>query len=281
MQEIFCNWCSGMQCTSDACVCVCVCTCDSCRRNSASPLQFRNCTDVRLINCTFTENINEVAVDPDTENTMLTDTYDDITTSGCVTMFSRGQPMDVTIRDCVFISNNASRNPANNTRPVLLKSSGHGGALFIRLVNSVGSRIEISDCRFAHNFAEVDGGGVYLSLSELSRDNEVVFSNNLFQWNGVEIASGGAISINSFNFTYNNSILIKHTMFVSNSGSAGGAFSMALYDSFINSTRLPDSITFWNCTFLNNSAVNEGTAVGLFSLVHVDQVGFPVQFIDW
>lgn len=250
-------------------------------KNTGSPLQFRNSTGIEIAECTFTENFNEASVDPDTEDTTLTDTYGDITTSGCVTVFVGDQPIDLVIRDSNFTSNNASRNPENNTRPVLLKSSGHGGALFIRLVGSAGSSIVINDCTFESNFAEVDGGAVYISLSEKSNNNNLTFTNNVFSNNNVEVASGGAISINSFNFTYSNTILIEHTMFISNNGSAGGAFSMALYDSFPNSTRFPDNITFCNCSFLSNSAVNEGTAVGLFSLVHVDQVGFPVQFIDW
>ena len=76
-------------------------------------------------------------------------------------------------------------------------------------------------------------------------------------------------------------IHIKDSHFESNNGSAGSAFSMALYDRHIESTIFPDMIVFRNCSFLNNSAVNEGTAVGLFSLIHVDQVGFPVYFHDW
>ena len=48
-----------------------------------------------------------------------------------------------------------------------------------------------------------------------------------------------------------------------------------------NSSRNPDSVNFTNCNFIDNAAQNEGTAVGLFSLVHVDQVGFPVAFENW
>ena len=66
-----------------------------------------------------------------------------------------------------------------------------------------------------------------------------------------------------------------------NSGNAGGAFSIALYDSNINSSRNPDGVNFTECDFVDNVAKNEGTAVGLFSLVHVDQVGFPVGFENW
>ena len=56
---------------------------------------------------------------------------------------------------------------------------------------------------------------------------------------------------------------------------------MALYDSNISSSQNPDSVNFTDCNFVDNLARNEGTAVGLFSLVHVDQVGFPVGFDNW
>lgn len=253
----------------------------TCRNNSGSPLQFRFSTRIKLTRCNFIENVNLAEVAPDTENTTITDTYDDATTSGGVTVFMRNESIDIVILDCRFSSNAANRNPVNNTRPVLLKTNGHGGAIFIRLVNSYGSQVTIGGCTFEDNSAEVDGGAIYLSLSDFSSDNALIFRNNLFLRNNVEIASGGAISISSFNFTYNNTIRIEDSRFEFNSGSAGGAFSMALYDRFVKSTKYPDMIEFRNCTFLSNCAIHEGTAVGLFSLVHVDQVGFPVYFQDW
>ena len=89
------------------------------------------------------------------------------------------------------------------------------------------------------------------------------------------------MSINSFQISFNNTILVRNCDFVKNGGNAGGAFSIALYDSNINSSRNPDGVNFTDCDFIDNLAENEGTAVGLFSLVHVDQVGFPVGFQDW
>ena len=83
----------------------------------------------------------------------------------------------------------------NDTRPVLLKSNGHGGAISLRLVNSNGSQVTIEDCIFKNNIAKVDGGAIYLSLSDYSGNNVLTFRNNIFLGNKVEIASGGAISI--------------------------------------------------------------------------------------
>lgn len=249
--------------------------------NSGSPLQLRFSTGITLNNCSFTNNINLAEAEPDTENTTITDIYNSISTSGGLTVFARDRPTDISILDCTFSFNNASVNPENNTRPVLLEANGHGGAILIRLVGSHDSHVTIEGCVFEGNEAEVDGGAVYLSLSEYSTDNEVIFRSNRFLGNQVLKASGGAVSINSFNFTSNNVMLVEDCNFTDNYGNSGGAFSMALYNSDLDSTRRPDRLVFNNTVFIRNRAPNEGTAVGLFSLVHVDQVGFPVWFQDW
>ena len=251
------------------------------RKNFGTPLEFWLTTGIKLTNCNFTENVNMAEVKPDTENTTITNTFDSVTTSGGVTVFMTDEPLSIFLQNCLFLSNTANRNPENDTRPVLLKSNGHGGAIFIHLIRSSDSQVIIEGCTFENNTAEVDGGAIYLSLSDFSSFNLLTLRNNRFNSNHVEIASGGAISINSFNSTYNNTILLEDSLFDFNYGNVGGAISMTLYDSFINNTRFPDRIVFRNCSFVRNSAINEGTAVGLFSLTHVDQVGFPVYFQDW
>lgn len=213
--------------------------------------------------------------------TNIKELYDSITTAGGFTFFSRYRSVSITITHCTFINNSANRNDVNNTRPVLLKSNGHGGAVLIRLAGVENSKISISDSVFRNNLAEVDGAAIYMSLSEEINSNRIELMRNNFTSNIVEVASGGAVSINSFNISYNNTILVKDCDFKGNLGNAGGAFSIALYDSNINSTRSPDSVRFTDCSFVGNAAENEGTAVGLFSLVHVDQIGFPVVFDDW
>ena len=120
-----------------------------------------------------------------------------------------------------------------------------------------------------------------MTLSERVSASTMTLARNKFTYNIVEEASGGAVSINSFNISYNNIIKVDKCYFEGNAGNAGGAFSVALYDSDIDSSSNPDSVTFTDCQFVSNEAENEGTAVGLFSLVHVDQVGFPVGFEDW
>lgn len=253
----------------------------NCRGNTGSPLQIRFSTGIRLLSCMFLENRNLAEVEADTENTILTGIYDVISTSGGLTIFSRDIPTDIVIENCTFSSNMANVNPPNNTRPVLLKANGHGGAILLRLVRSHESSMEIRGCTFEGNSAEVDGGAVYVSLSENASDNIITFVDSSFTSNSVTQASGGAISINSFNFTHSNTMLVERCNFTSNSGDSGGAVSVAFYNSNLNSTQSPDNLTLSESIFTGNRATNEGTAVGLFSLVHVDQIGFPVFFQDW
>lgn len=252
-----------------------------CRGNTGSPLLILFSTGIRLLGSVFLENRNLAEVVVDDENTTLSGISEVISTGGALTLLTRDEPIDVVIQNCTFSSNVANVNAPNNSRPILLKANGHGGAVLMRLVGSRDSSVEISGCVFESNVAEVDGGGFYVSLSEHASSNSITLRDTNFTSNTVMEASGGAVSINSFNFTFNNSLLVERCHFTSNSGDSGGAVSMALYNSNVNSTQFPDALTFRESHFTSNQANNEGTAVGLFSLVHVDQVGFPVHFEDW
>lgn len=237
---------------------------------------------VALRNCLFLNNENDNIAKPDVNETTIDELFRAITTGGVFTFFARNAKfIEVSITNCTFRSNSGNRNNVNNSRPVLLKSNGHGGAVLFRLANIQNSTFRIEGCVFESNRAEVDGGAVFISISREFSSNRISFRDNTFVNNLVETASGGAISINSFNYTFDNTINIENCNFINNSGNAGGAVSVALYDSNINSTELPDTVNIVRCNFSNNFALNEGTAVGLFSLVHVDQVGFPVTFEDW
>ena len=226
-------------------------------------------------------NVNQRQAEPDVNETSIEDLYNSIPTGGGFTFFGRGEQTDILIQNCTFSANAANKNDPNNSRPVLLKANGHGGAILIRLAGVNDSQILVTNCTFEDNTAQVDGAGIYVSLSESLSSNTIIFRNNSFHNNRVEMASGGAVSVNSFNFTYNNTVIVENCNFTGNHGNAGGAFSVALYDSNLQSTQLPDRVNFTNCGFYDNTASNEGTAVGLFSLVHVDKVGFPVSFEDW
>ena len=218
----------------------------------------------------------------DSENTTINRLYVAITTSGAFTFYSRGvEDANIAIKNCTFYNNSAGRNNVNNTRPVLLKANGHGGAVLVRLSKINAVSISVSDSNFSNNFAEVDGGAVYFSLSENFSSSLVSIRNCRFVNNSAQESSGGAISLNSYRGTFNNSFFIQDCEFERNKADSGGALGIALYDTTIDSFDLPDSASLKNCSFYGNIAVNEGTAVGLFSLVHVDESGFPVNFTNW
>lgn len=246
-----------------------------------SPLRILFSTGISVLGSIFEDNWNQIDVGVDDENTTLGGLSAVVSTGGALTVLAQNQPISVVIQNCTFSSNVANVNQPNNTRPVLLKVNGHGGAILIRLIGSCDSHVEISGCVFERNSAEVDGGGLYLSLSEFASGNYITLQDTNFTSNVVMEASGGAVSINSFNITFNNTILIQRCHFTSNNGDSGGAVGVALYNSNVNSTRFPDVLAFKNSHFTGNGASNEGTAVGLFSLVHVDQVGFPIYFENW
>ena len=236
---------------------------------------------INVVNTVFRNNTNNASASTQNDETTIEDLYRRVQTSGGMTIFLSDQKTDILIDNCTFEYNRASVNLPNDSRPVLLKQNGHGGAFLIRLNSTQNSTVKILNSRFLNNYAQVDGGGVYISYSDKAESNVFTFSNLTFESNTVEQAAGGAISVNSFGLTFNNTFLLEDCHFYDNKGSAGGGFSMALYESNLDSTERPDSIQFTRCNFISNSAINEGTAIGLFSLVHVDQVGFPVKFEDW
>ena len=185
------------------------------------------------------------------------------------------------IEDCTFHNNSAGKNNVNNTRPVLLKANGHGGAVLIRLAKVQGATISVSNSRFVSNFAEVDGGAVYLSLSENCSSGSVSITHCQFVNNTALESSGGAISFNFYRGSFNNSFIIQDSEFSRNWADSGGAIGTVLYDPTIDGIDQPDSASLKNCSFYGNVGEKEGTAVGLFSLVHVDESGFPFSFTNW
>lgn len=237
---------------------------------------------ITLLRTSFLHNQNQIPASADTENTTINRLYVTITTSGAFTYYSRGvEDANIVIENCTFYNNSAGRNNINNTRPVLLKANGHGGAVLVRLAKINAASISISNSKFETNFAEVDGGAVYFSLSENFSSSSVSIRNCQFVNNTALESSGGGISLNSYSGSFNNSFIIQDCEFEQNKANSGGALGVALYDTTIDSFDLPDSASLENCSFYSNVAMNEGTAVGLFSLVHVDESGFPVSFTNW
>ena len=198
-----------------------------------------------------------------------------------LSLFTMSAMTNITIRYSHFRNNTASENDHGEVGQLSLRPYGRGSAILIRLVETHGSSVEISNCVFTENHAQVEGAAVYLSLSENSSSNEILLRGNDFRRNTVELGTGGALALNSFRLSMKNRVDIWDNMFSGNGAISGGAVSFSLYDSNEESVLQPDTLHFHNCSFEGNSALHEGTAVGLFSLLHVEHVGFLVHFSDW
>ena len=252
------------------------------RESTGTALQIRQSSNVVVETCWFVNNIDarirHLPRDPSQEVDVST-LLEQVLLGGALTFFSRSRTTaSLTIQDCVFEGNHGS-SINDEGSPVLLRESGHGGGVLVQISNVTDSLILIEDSTFSGNTADVDGGGVYVALSDGVNGNRIIFRKMTFLNNSASEASGGAISFNSFQISYNNTIEIVDSRFESNNASAGGAVSFVLYQS--DPDLPPDNLVFRNCVFVENTAENDGTAVGLFSLLHVDEFGFPVWFQDW
>lgn len=251
------------------------------RGNTGSPLRLQFVPTISLIRTDFIFNHNEILAPEDDENTTVSRLFNSITTAGGFTYYSQNGSVFITIDQCQFIGNRANVNRASDTRPMLLKANGHGGAVVIRLAGIANGIINITNSLFDNNEAEVDGGGIYFFLSENVSSNSVFLYNNTFINNRVLTSSGGAISWIVFSYSFRNSLVVEDCKFINNSGSAGGAVGISLHGTSLDSFLHPDEAHFIRCLFDSNVGKIEGTAVGLFALLHVEEFGFPVEFKDW
>ena len=234
-----------------------------------------------LIRTNFINNRNEILAPEDDESTIVSQLFNSITTSGGFTYYNLNGNVSIRIDHCQFIGNRANVNRASDTRPMLLKANGHGGAVAIRLAGIGNGVISVTNSLFDSNEAEVDGGGIYFSLSDGFSSNSVHLCNNTFTSNRVLESSGGAISWIVFSYSFNNSLIVEDCIFTNNSGNAGGAVSISLHGTSLDSFLLPDKAHFIHSLFSSNVGKIEGSAVGLFALLHVEEFGFPVEFTDW
>ena len=191
------------------------------RGNIGAPLEVRFTSSITLRNTLFVGNRNMYPAPYDQNETTVDQLYQTIITGGGFTFFTRTIPATILISNCTFLDNQAGHNLANSTRPVLLKANGHGGGVILRLANTSNSSVVIENSRFDSNLAEVDGGGVYVSLSQGASYNRLVMINNTFVNNVVQNASGGAVSVNSFLISFNNTLMVINNLFVNNTANAG------------------------------------------------------------
>ena len=211
---------------------------------------------------------------------------DNVTSAGGVSVFSFNHTQKIVILDSHFDNNHARNNSQNNSVPPQLKKFGHGGGLSVRLVNSSGGYICVVNSTFSNNRAEVGGGAISFTLAE-SHNNNITFSGVLLEGNDCffEKCIGGAISIDLFSPAQQNRVRLYSCDFINNSATfgSGGAISLASADKGFSDNGSDEYklLELLFCNFLYNVAHFEGTAVGLFSLGHVNQAGFRTLMHNW
>ena len=246
-------------------------------------LELREGTNYVIRNCTFENNIkhnisNESAfVNPDV---IQESDLDIVTLSGGGLSIYSVSTLNALVEDCTFRLNSAGNQSVNPDRPPLFQLDGHGGAAFIRLTKLNGSSVVFRNTVFDTNSAQIDGGAVYLTISSGASNNSIVFDACTFRNNSVAETSGGAIAVVLYNSTLQNKFMVQDCVFEDNSAVGGGAIGVVVYD-IGDFQMIPDVITIENSVFRKNHGVNEGSAVGIFSLLHVESISFEIQIVDW
>lgn len=252
------------------------------RNNNGIPLLANSVRRLKVYHSHFNHNRNLLPATVGDTATSLPNLYNSIHIGGGITFLGRGIQTEVVIHKCTFYNNSANTDHEDDlNQQISFKENGRGSAVLIRFAGVQNSLVNISDCTFINNSAEVEGAAVYMSFSDNTSFNHIYVFGSQFTGNAARLGSGGAVSLNSYQLSFNNTFTFEDCTFKNNTADSGGAVSIALYSSSENITVQEDWLFFKNCSFQGNAAVNEGTAVGLFCLAHVDVIGFPVNFSGW
>ena len=259
------------------------------RNNTGVGLELMESNNYVIRNCTFENNVpplisnqsafGNLKLNPDVIHE--TDLNRIILSGGGLTIYSVST-LNALVEDCTFRLNSASNQSIHPNRPPLFQLDGHGGAAFIRLTNLNSSSVVFRNTIFDTNSAQIGGGAVYLTVSNGASNNSIIFDGCMFRKNSVIETSGGAISVVLYNSTLQNEIMIQDCMFEDNSAVGGGAIGVVVYD--VGDSQLSsDVITIKTSVFRKNHGVKEGSAVGLFSLIHEESISnhFKIQIADW
>ena len=251
------------------------------RNISATAIDVQESKDLVVRNCVFEANINNATTNERHINKDFIDLNDlnvHSNPGGALSVYSN-TTLNLVIENCTFSDNKASERAIDDRRPPLLQLDGHGGAVFIRLNGTNESSVLFRNSSFEWNIARIQGGAIYMSVSSQAANSKFIVEDCTFTNNSAETRAGGALAIVLFNATLNNTFVIRGSTFRGNSAVGGGAVAVIQYD--IHSTEYLDVVVFENCLFELNTAEWEGSAVGLFSLVHSDLEPFPARFSNW
>lgn len=208
---------------------------------------------------------------------------DNRTTSGGISLYMEGAPTNLLIENCTFVNNTAR----NDSDVVLVRRSernGHGGALNVRLFDSSDSTVCIRRCLFQRNSAEAHAGALAIAIAGSAQQNHFVVSDTVFEENRclINMCTGGAVGISFLPTSKFNTLLFLNSNFTRNEAESSGAMVLSTsVDAEMNGEGLSDILRLENCWFVRNRAFFEGTALGVFSITHTNEIGIPVDITDW
>ena len=205
-------------------------------------------------------------------------------TAGGLSLYANGMSIKLLISRSTFENNFARPNEAaDKTLARALLPFGHGGAMFIRLVESSQTKICIDDSIFYKNSAEANGGAMQLSAAQDSLNNEVVIQNSNFTKNNcvLDSCTGGVIGIDYIENSHNNIVHFINSSFYDNYAVAGGVLSLLTSVGTDPSEDLLKPLLFKDCLFEHNMAKEDGSVLSLFSVTQINELGFPAFIKNW
>lgn len=194
-----------------------------------------------------------------------------------------GAPTNLLVENCTFVNNTAR----NDSDVVLVRSSkrnGQGGALNVRLLNSSDSTVCIRRSLFQRNSAEAHAGALAVTMAGSAQRNRFIVSDTVFEDNRclIDMCTGGAVGITFLPTSKFNTLLFLNSNFTSNEAESSGAIVLSTsVGAERNDEGLSDILRLKNCRFIRNRAFFEGTALGVFSITHTNEIGIPVDITDW
>ena len=208
---------------------------------------------------------------------------DNRTTSGGISLFIDSGPTKLLVENCSFVENKAR----NDSAVILARRStrnGNGGAMNLRLLDSWNSTVCIRRTVFLNNTAEAHAGALAISLGGSATRNTFVVSESIFEGNKclIDKCTGGAVGITLYSTTQYNTFSFHDCNFTKNQAQSSGAIVLSTSASAVQTEGgLSDELRLRNCWFVRNKAFFEGTALGVFSIAHTNQIGIPVNVCNW
>jgi predicted outer membrane repeat protein len=254
------------------------------RNNPRGAFHLYETHSIAFRTCTFVDNVQVPLSDlPHCNQINSNDIFflDSRATAGAISVYSYKHSLKLLIADSTFIRNSALDDDDDAGLPRALLTFGHGGAIFIRFVESSDSIVCITNSLFVNNTAQTNGGAIQLSAANSSTNNVIHVYDTQFIGNNctIDTCTGGAIGIDYFKHSNLNFLTFINCSFRDNLASAGGAIALLTSVPTTLEDKERRAIWFNNCTFDHNIARHDGSALSFLSTTSINSLRFPV-YID-